>query len=95
MIELENRTRSVFHFPVVKRMPPPEGVSGPGTLKETRRVILGDSADRDVKNADPKLQPSPVIRMTSEEFAELGPRNIRVLRALIAKGDVQLRELAA
>jgi len=83
-IELENQTRGVLHFPTVK-----DG-------KETGRLVLGDAADKLVDGPrDEKMQPNPVQRLTEAQWAALGERNLRALNALIARGDVQRRDLAA
>jgi hypothetical protein len=58
-------------------------------------VIMGSSADRTVQGErDPVYQPDPVITITGEQDKKWPAGEAAALKALVAKGDVQRRELA-
>lgn len=89
-IELENQTRGVLHFPILSK------ATDTAPAKEVGRLVLGDAADKIVEGPrDEKLQPSPVQKITEAQWAALGERNLKTLNALIARGDVQRRDLVA
>jgi hypothetical protein len=99
MIELENLTRTVFHFPVYERGPAPENrPKARGALREVRRIKLGDVADRQLPDGharDDRFTPAPVVRLTDEQYKALGERNLKLIDALVKRGDIVKRELAA
>lgn len=93
MIEIENLTRAKFHFPIIERRTPPAGSKRPGPLVETGRIVIGDRADRDVPagERDPKTRPSPIVRLSEEEWTRLGERNQKAIEALVEKGALVKR----
>lgn len=58
-------------------------------------IHLGQSADRDALERDPIYRPSPVVKLTPAKFGAMPEHSRRTLDTLVARGDVQRREIAA
>lgn len=88
-VRIENRTRSVYHIPVKGGVP--DWMQG--------HLILGDREDTDdvvpPAGRDNKLQPSPVVERTGQEFEAFGPDAHKVLKDLVGQGVLRIEELAA
>lgn len=87
-IEIENRGRRVWHFPVLSLE---ETEDGRKLLRETGMVTIGDSADRvldpRLKERDPARTPDPAVKITAEEWEGIGPDSRRIIRKLIETGE--------
>ena len=82
-IEIENRTRSVWHFPVYNK-----------AGKEVERLVIGDSLDANVEGErNHVLQPDPRMKITAEQWKALGKPNQTTILALEASGDLTIRGL--
>jgi len=94
--EFENRSRSVYRFPRYratesKRKGAPSLVLVPG-----KAIVLGDAADAAIPDAQRTVHtPSPRVVLTDEQLEAMGPKNRKVLDALVEKGLVTKRPLAA
>lgn len=94
--EFENRSRSVYRFPRYrptesKRKGAPSQVLVPG-----KAIVLGDAADASVPDAQRTVHtPSPRVVLTDEQLEAMGAKNRRVLEALVEKGLVTKRPIAA
>lgn len=88
IVELENRTRSVFRFTVAREIRKDRH-----TLDRNKTILLGDAADRD-RPVTPQT-PSPVWRGPQSQIDELPPHVRKALDTLVASGKILRREVAA
>lgn len=79
-VQFENRTRAAYVI---------EHPSGDR--------IFGQSVDRDIPKdlQDPIHRRSPVVEFSREQFDQLPPHSAKFLDVLVAKGDLDRRDLAA
>ena len=96
--QLENLTRTVYQFALEVEDADPRN-PGRKIARTVGFVALGDKADTDDRvpetGRDDKLQPPPVITLTSEGWERLGPHNQLWIEGEIAAGRIRRTELAA
>lgn len=82
----ENRTRSIWRFPRSTK-------SAKGRVSkqfgEGNTLVLGDVDDADIEDKSRTAHcPRNIFELTEAEIKNMGPRNLKVLRALVERGDV-------
>lgn len=95
--EFENRSRSVYRFPQYRARGDTKRKNAPTmVLVAGKTVVLGDAADAAIPDAQRTVHtPSPRVVLTDEQLEALGPKNRRVLDALVEQGVVTKRPIAA
>jgi hypothetical protein len=96
MIELENRTRNVYHFTVVQIVQ--VGKAARTTVDRSKTVIVGDANDATLPPGTERgiRCPSPIARVSQEIWDSKGfAASRRTIDALVAKGELVLRQVAA
>lgn len=85
ILEFENRTRTRWMLEI----------AAPAAGDPPEVVVFGDMIDRNVPNRHPVFQRDPVVRLTPAQYERLTPASRRLLDTLVAKHDIDRRELAA
>lgn len=95
LIQIENTGRQKWMFPVFRSITTASG-RVVRVLDHDASVVIGDSRDAKVIDATrgPRC-PSPVVQLTEEKIAELGPGFARTVAALVKRGEFRRTELAA
>lgn len=94
VIELRNKTRSVFRFPCYEvQGKGPDAVLVAHTDKD---LVIGDSADETLEDGVERshLTPSPIVRVSEADLEALGPANKAMLERLVADGQIERRKVA-
>lgn len=94
MIELRNRTRNVFRFPVFE--PVGKGIDSQLVAKPEMDLVIGDSADETLEEGVERseLCPSPIVQISEADFEQISGPNKLILEQLIETKQIERRKVA-